>query len=141
MISSEPTILATFVQLAGHISPTHWTNVSKTVCYVSFRKNLLRSCRNMSSIGSEIPTCILPPARCRRCSICPTQSVPCGRARRTGRAVHPLSRQGSPSYRFHSHSLPASCRQCGAGICQLSHNRCLRSAQSRCPIGCILLGS
>ncbi|SUB95185.1 Uncharacterised protein [Prevotella intermedia] len=50
MISSEPTILDTLVQLAGHISPIGWTNVSKTICYISFHKNLLRSCRNMSSI-------------------------------------------------------------------------------------------
>ena len=57
--------LDTLIQLIGHVSPTHWTNVSKVVCYVSFRKNLLRSCRNMSSIGSEIPTCILPTASVR----------------------------------------------------------------------------
>ena len=82
-----------------------------------------------------------PHARCRRCSICPTQSVPCGRTRRTGRADRPLSRQDSPPYRFHSHSLPASCRLCGAGICRLSRNVCLRCAQSQCLIGCILLRS
>ncbi|ETD16564.1 hypothetical protein HMPREF1199_02234 [Hoylesella oralis CC98A] len=45
-----PNSLDTLIQPIGHVSPNRWTNVSKTVCYVSFRKNLLKSCQNISGM-------------------------------------------------------------------------------------------